>query len=375
MNIKTNSFYFRNHFQDDRRIMKYKNEMKIPSKRKLILLSSLAITVLFTLPRIIVLLQLAQADFDTNFQLMDYALRTVYSFLFAVVFFIINLEQKKIRIGFIAINPDNLYHRIILNVFLFVLVDFMLIRFHLIFFEPLTSARIFRFVFNLFSISEVMLVVLISQVYNLVDNNYQMKISNESLLKKNAEARYEALKNQVNPHFLFNSFNTINSLIASDQSKAIDYVNNMSDVFRYVLETSQKDRATVEGEVKFIDVYMQMLKGRYGGKLHFSIDINPQYSAYLLPPMAVQVLVENAVKHNVISQNKHLEIHVYTESDNLVVSNNLQEKKVKEPSTGLGLYNLSQRCNYLSRKELEIRRTDNNFIVTIPLIQNENINY
>jgi len=349
--------------------------MKIPSKRKLILFSSLAITVLFTLPRMIVLLQLGQIDYDVNYQLMDYTFRAVYSFLFAVVFFIINLEQKKIRIGFIAFNPGNLYHRIFLNVFLFVLIDFILIRFHLIFFEPLTSVRIFRFIFNLFSISEVLLVVLISQVYNLVVNNYRMKIANESLLKTNAEARYEALKNQVNPHFLFNSFNTINSLIVSDQSKAIDYVNNMSDVFRYVLETSQKDRATVEEEVKFIEVYVQMLKGRYGDKLHFSIDVNPQYLAYLIPPMAVQVLVENAVKHNVISQNKHLEIHVYTENGNLVVSNNLQEKKVKEPSTGLGLYNLSQRCNYLSRKELEIRRTDKNFIVTIPLIQNENINY
>jgi LytS/YehU family sensor histidine kinase len=149
----------------------------------------------------------------------------------------------------------------------------------------------------------------------------------------------------------------------------------MSDVFRYVLETSQKDRVTVEEEVKFIEVYVQMLKGRYGSKLHFSLDINPRYLVYLVPPMAVQVLIENAVKHNVISQNKHLEIHVYTGNANLIVSNNLQEKKVKELSTGLGLYNLSQRCSYLSSKELEVKRTDKNFIVTIPLIPNEDINY
>lgn len=349
--------------------------MKIPSKRKLILISSLAITVLFTLPRILVFLQLGQADLEVKFQLMDYVFRTAYCFLFAVVFFVVNLEPKKIRIGFIAINLGNLYHRIIFNVFIFVLIDTILIRFHLILFEPLTSIRVFRFIFNLFTISEVLLVVLISQVYNLVVNNYQMKISNESLLKTNAEARYEALKNQVNPHFLFNSFNTINSLIVNDQMKAIDYVNNMSDVFRYVLETSLKDRVTVKEELKFIEVYMQMLKSRFGSKLHFNININPLYLAYQIPPMAVQILVENAVKHNVISQNKHLQIHVYTETHVLVVSNNLQEKKAKEPSTGLGLYNLNQRCNYLSRKELEVRRTDKNFIVTIPLIPNENINY
>lgn len=346
-------------------------EIKIPSKKKLILLSSLAITVLFSLPRVLVLFQLGQADVDINFKSLDYVFRTVYCFLFAIIFFLVNLETGKFRAGPVTINMGNLYQRIFVNAVLFVIIDLALVRFHLSLFDPLTPERLFRFVFNLNLILEAIFVVLISQVYRLLFNNYQVKIENESLLKTNAEARYEALKNQVNPHFLFNSFNTINSLIVEDQQKAVGYVNNMSDVFRYVLESSQKSHATVGSEVKFIEAYAQMLKGRYGDKIVFNVDVSQQHLSCLMPPMALQVLVENAVKHNIISQSKHLEIRICSENGTLVVSNKLQEKKSKEPSTGLGLDNLSRRCSYLSGKELVVKRTESHFTVTIPLIQDE----
>jgi LytS/YehU family sensor histidine kinase len=202
-----------------------------------------------------------------------------------------------------------------------------------------------------------------------------MKITNEQLLKANAESSYEALKNQVNPHFLFNSFNTLSSLIRNDQEKAVDYVNNMSDVFRYVLESSKRDRVTVEEEIRFIKAYSQMLKGRYGEKLQFDICIDSGANRFLIPPMAIQILVENAVKHNVIANRNRLCIHILTAEAGLTVSNNLQEKKIKEASTGLGLHNLNQRCRYMSGKELVVRRTDQDFSVTIPLIAYEDLNY
>lgn len=351
--------------------MEDKKEIKIPSKKKLVLLSSLAITILFSLPRVLVLFQLGQADADINFKTLDYVFRTVYCFLFAVIFFSINLETGKFRAGPASINMGSLYHRIFINVFLFLVVDITLVRFHLALFDPLTPERLFRFVFNLNLILEAIFIVLISQIYRLLFNNYQVKIENESLLKTNAEARYEALKNQVNPHFLFNSFNTINSLILDDRQKAVGYVNNMSDVFRYVLESSQKSHAAVGEEIKFIEAYAQMLKGRYGDKIAFNVDVSQQHLSYLIPPMALQVLVENAVKHNVISQNKHLEISIRSDRDTLVVSNKLQEKKSREPSTGLGLNNLDKRCKYLTGRELIVKRTERDFTVIIPLIPEE----
>ncbi len=348
---------------------------KILSKTKLILLSSSAITILFSLPRIAVLFRMEQANLNLDYRLMDFLARTIYCFIVVFLFFQINLASRKIRIGPFSINMTSIWHRMVVNIVLLILVGLLLIRVHLLLFDPVSGGRLFRFLFNITLILEVIFTVLISQIYRQFFRNYQMKMTNEQLLKANVESSYEALKNQVNPHFLFNSFNTLSSLILNDQSKAVEYVNNMSDVFRYVLESSKKDRVTVEEEIRFIAAYSQMLKGRYGEKLQFEIRIAPESEQFLLPPMAVQILIENAVKHNVISKSRHLHISVFAEGPELTVSNNLQEKKVKEPSTGLGLYNLDCRCRYMTRKELVVKRTENDFSVTIPLKAHENIHY
>jgi LytS/YehU family sensor histidine kinase len=115
-----------------------------------------------------------------------------------------------------------------------------------------------------------------------------------------------------------------------------------------------------------------MLKGRFGEKLQFKVEIAPDFLQFLLPPMAMQILVENAVKHNVVSQKQPLRIRIFTEGPLLTVSNTIQEKKIKEPSTGLGLFNLNQRCKYLSDNELMVKRTEQVFLVTIPLMPYEN---
>lgn len=354
--------------------MNYDNKIRIPSKKKLIVYSSLAITMFFSLPRILVLMKLGQTEFDLSNRLLDYGLRTIYSLLFALVFFFINLEPIKVKISFVTIDIGILYQQILLNSFLFIIIDMLLYRFHLLFFNPLIFERAFRFIFNLNLLLEVIFIILISRIYLLLFKNYQIKLDNKLLLKANAEARYEALKNQMDPHFLFNSFNTINTLILNDQHKAVDYVNNMSDVFRYVLESSKKERASLKEEMELIKAYIQMLKGRHGDKLRFSLEVNQCYLPYFLPSMTLQILVENAVKHNVISHNKNLHIDIFTENNTIIVSNNLQEKRTPEPSTGIGLSNLNQRCIYLSGKNLEIKRLNNNFTVIIPLISNEDIN-
>jgi len=349
--------------------MSLNKKYKIPSGKKLVVLSSLAVTILFALPRVAVLFRTGQYEFSPDRQMTDFFLRTIYHFLVAMIFFAANLETRKMRIGLVAVNFSNLFHRIVVNSFLFVVLFVVLFRFHQLWVEPVLPVRVFRFLFNLNLTLEILFVVLISQIYRQLFRNHQIRMDNEMLLKTNAETRYEVLKNQVNPHFLFNSFNTLNSLIVNDQDKAVNYVNNMSDVFRYVLESSKKERATVDEEIVFLKAYIQMLKGRFGEKLQFKIEVEPDFQQFLLPPMALQILVENAVKHNVISQKQPLEIHIFTGGPQLTVSNHLQEKKIKEPSTGLGLNNLSQRCNYLSGKELVVKRTEQTFSVTIPLIE------
>ncbi|MRG45807.1 hypothetical protein GFS24_11825 [Chitinophaga sp. SYP-B3965] len=325
--------------------------MKFKYKIQLILLSSLAITILFSIPRL-ALLRFPQ------YELPDLIARAVYSFLFALLFFAINLERRKIRLGVLFL----------LNVVLFFIADFLLLRLHLYLFEPALKERLFRFLFNVTFILEFLLIILVSYIYRLVFYNQQIRMANQVLLKTNAETKYEVLKNQVNPHFLFNSFNTINSLILRDKEEAMNFVNNMSDVFRYVLES--REMVTLEQELCMMVAYTAMLKGRHGEKIMVEIDIDDTKLQHKLPPMALQILVENAVKHNVVSARQPLRIRVsVSEQETLIVANDLQEKKVRERSTGLGLSNLNQRSKYLSNRDITIRRTDDQFIVAVPLIQ------
>jgi LytS/YehU family sensor histidine kinase len=215
----------------------------------------------------------------------------------------------------------------------------------------------------------VILTILFAQIFRLVLFNYQIRLSNASLLKTNAETKFEVLKNQVNPHFLFNSLNTINSLIVTDQQAAVQFVNNMSDVYRYVLKSHQLNSISLQEELRFIGAYIEVLKGRYGNKMQIEMNIAAAYQRHRVPPMALQVLIENAVKHNVASQHKPLYIHVFT-NDNaeLVVMNNRQQRNKPAPSTGVGLQNLNQRCQYLLNHHLTIRQTESEFSVTIPLM-------
>lgn len=323
-------------------------------KIQLILLSSLAITILFSIPRL-GLLRFPQ------YELPDMIVRTVYSFLFAVLFFTINLERGKVRLWAFTIDTRRFFPSLFLNVTLFLIIDPLLLQLHLYLFEPAIRGKLFRFLFNVTFILEFLLIILLAYIYRLVFYNQQM-------LKRNAETKYEVLKNQVNPHFLFNSFNTINSLILRDKEEAVNFVNNMSDVFRYVLES--REMVTLEEELRMMTAYTAMLKGRHGEKIIVQMEIDHAMLPCKLPPMALQMLVENAVKHNVISSLHPLQIRIFTRDNReLVVSNNLHEKKVRQHSTGLGLSNLNQRSRYLSNRDIVIRRSDDKFIVTVPLIQ------
>lgn len=340
----------------------------VPSKTRLILLTTTAITALVSLPRILLLQRLPQG-FSLSTQLSDLLLRAAYIFIIAVLLFLFHLHTRIVTIGFIKIDCNNFWHRLLVTIILFLIIEPLLLRFHTLLFRAPVSEQLFRFLFNINMVITVIMTILFAQVFRLLLNNYQMRVTNASLLKTNAETRFEVLKNQVNPHFLFNSLNTINSLIVTDQQAAVNYVNNMSDVYRYVLKSHELNSITLEEELRFMNAYTHLLKGRYGNKMHINCTIQPLYSQYRLPPMALQILLENAVKHNVASCNKPLHIHIYTNDNNmLVVENNLQKRTGAAPSTGVGLQNLNLRCKYLSNHHLIIQQTGTSFSVTVPLM-------
>ena len=203
---------------------------------------------------------------------------------------------------------------------------------------------------------------------------YQEKkiaVENETLRAENIRTRYEALQNQMDPHFLFNSLNTLKSLIDIDVDKAEDFVQQLSEVLRYTLKNEEV--VTLADELGCVRSYCQMMKMRYGDNLIFDHHIDHgKYDNYHVLPLSIQGLMENAIKHNVISSKQPLTIHVMTNEDNhLIISNKIQKKIGKEEGSGIGLANLAERYRIKWNENVEIFDDGTNFTVTLPLKQND----
>lgn len=194
----------------------------------------------------------------------------------------------------------------------------------------------------------------------------QATINSEILKKENIAAKYESLKNQVNPHFLFNSFNALSNLVYEDQDKAVSFIKQLSEVYRYVLDTRDKEVVTLEEEKKFLDSYLYLQQIRFGDKLKLQVDLGGIKS--MVAPLVLQMLVENAIKHNIISEENPLTIRVYSRDGFLVIENTLQKKTImQEDSPGIGLDNIQKRYEFLSDKKVEVIQNEM-FIVKLPII-------
>ncbi|GAB4248920.1 MAG: hypothetical protein Tsb0034_28290 [Ekhidna sp.] len=193
----------------------------------------------------------------------------------------------------------------------------------------------------------------------------QSAIDFEKLKTEQVFTQFQSLKNQVNPHFLFNSLNALSSLVYEDQDKAVEFIRKLSQVYRYVLDRKDEEVIPLEEELKFLENFVFLQKIRFGDNLRFVVE-GTNKNGYL-PPMALQMLVENAIKHNVISESHHLEIKVKIGEDHCVVSNNVKEKKSKD-STGIGLSNLVDRYGYLTDKKVIISNENEVFEVKVPLL-------
>jgi two-component system, LytTR family, sensor kinase len=193
----------------------------------------------------------------------------------------------------------------------------------------------------------------------------------ETLQQLAMEQEFDTLKSQVNPHFLFNCFNTLSSLISEDKQKAEIFLNELSKVYRYLLRNNEDGLSTVGNEIKFIESYFRLLQTRHGEAVQINMEIDKRYEAYLLPSLSLQLLVENVVKHNVLSKNKPLEIDIFTTAGNkLVVNNNLQRRTIKAPSNKVGLENIKAKYNLLRQPGFQVMEDDKNFTVVLPLIWN-----
>ena len=205
--------------------------------------------------------------------------------------------------------------------------------------------------------------------YSLYFFRYWKKavLSEEQIKRESLALQYESLKNQVNPHFLFNSLNVLTSLIERDKDASIKYVKQLSDVFRYVLDQNVRELVPIETELKFIESYKFLQNIRFGN--NFQIEINIKEKNFLMVPLALQILVENAVKHNEISTENPLTIHIYDDDDYLYISNNLQPRGNLPDSNQIGLKTLDFQYEFLAKRKMEVLNADNQFVVKLPKIK------
>lgn len=192
-------------------------------------------------------------------------------------------------------------------------------------------------------------------------------LKQEALQRKAVELQLEAIKNQVNPHFLFNSLNSLSSLVYIDQDQAVEFIEKLSNIYRYVLE--QKNKKTIEWkyEKQFLENYLQLMKVRFADNLNYEIHVNED-DIFKVVPLAAQILIENAIKHNSISDEKPLYIELYREEGYLVIRNNLQPKKILEISHNIGLENINSQYELLTKKSVIKSDEDGFFTVKLPVI-------
>lgn len=188
------------------------------------------------------------------------------------------------------------------------------------------------------------------------------------LREENLKYKYKSLKSQVNPHFLFNSLNTLSELVYDDAKKADNYIQQLSGIYRYVLENEETDLISLKEEIEFIRQYFNLQKVRDNDKIILEVDVQRQ-DDYKIIPVSLQLLVENALKHNSMSREKPLVIKIINNDDYIIVSNTIQRKNRLENSTRMGLLNLRERVRLIMGREIIINEETNQFVVKLPIIR------
>jgi two-component system LytT family sensor kinase len=199
----------------------------------------------------------------------------------------------------------------------------------------------------------------------------KVQLEAEQLKKQTIEAQFEALRNQINPHFLFNCFNVLSTLVHKNADASAKFINQLSQVYRYLLYNQENKIVPLKGELDFIASYIYLLQTRFSDHLVVENKISELSNNAMVPPASLQMLIENAIKHNVASKKLPLTISLEQEGGYLIVSNSLQKKEIAEESTKIGLKNIISRYKLLSDQPVEIIKTDSKFIVKLPVLHLE----
>ena len=224
---------------------------------------------------------------------------------------------------------------------------------------------------NWITINVALLISAILHAKGFIDawkSSTKQEVVQQKLIAKSANAQFESLKNQLDPHFLFNSLNVLSSLIDENPSQAQRFTASMSKIYRYVLEQKDKELVTVEEELNFAKTYCDLLKTRFEDSVSFDFKVNEKDLKFYVVPLSLQLLLENCIKHNFATSAKPLHIQIYSENGNLFIENNLQQREQVKESAGIGLANIVQRYSLLTKHNVFIEKSASFFKVKIPIL-------
>ena len=281
------------------------------------------------------------------------------------------ISKKMYSIGDWHLNPINKYVSVIIAISTYIIIDVAIVNIiwfkitQNIGFTELISSNFFLWII----LTELVTGIIIYLI--ILSANFSKRLNEFHLQATKAQEdinkyKLSTLRNQVNPHFLFNSLNVLSSLIYSDTEKADDFISKLASIYRYVLDVQDTEAIPIEQELEFINNYLELQSIRFGNNIVSEIDVR---SDKLIIPMALQILVENAIKHNMVSDDKKLKIIIKNTTDYLIVSNNINPKSETENSHELGLKNIISRYKFLTDAKVELNNNSNIFEVKLPLLK------
>ncbi|HWK04310.1 MAG TPA: histidine kinase [Puia sp.] len=344
--------------------------MNAATHRKLFLYSSLFITLTMNMPRLLALRKNGLVAHFWHFDLTQLLFDLLMTFLFCLAIFYFNKDRIKIFLSNGQLPKQLLYtliNLLILGVFIAISFAAQSAFFQQGIFPAGGSG--FRLTVSL------LLAAIELRVILMLEESRAREIENQQLRNAYLKAELEILKGQLNPHFFFNSLSSLSAVVREDPPKAQQYINHLSRVFRYSLQRNDEDLISLKEELNVVRSYAELLKMRYEEGFDLQITIDESQYASRVPHMSLQLLIENALKHNIASAAKPLKIEISIlgtpegrkEDQLLQVKNNLQPVHFPEPGAGIGLANLNERYKILMHREIEINKTATSFIVKLPL--------
>ncbi|WP_347218881.1 sensor histidine kinase [Chryseobacterium sp.] len=329
-------------------------QQKIRISPAIIWISSIFLGILSSVP------QLASHEFNWKEAIVNSAITAAFSvIMWYINIYMLNRTGKR--------RQHISYSRLLV-----VLAFGMVIMFGLAWVQQLILSHInFGPVMLMVEVRGILINLVCYMFLTLLQNNYtgqQVELELEKVKSDNLGAQYELLKQQINPHFLFNSLNTLKSMAETHDEETVDFIVKLSDFYRFTLESRKLDLISTQEEMKIVDAYLFLQKARFGNGIAFTQELDKEILQTLVPPFTLQLLVENCIKHNIVSQSKPLHITIYNTESHIIIENPVQRKLSREDSLGVGLDNIKMRYRHLLEQNIIIDSDEKRFQIKLPLI-------